>query len=64
MIFIITSENAYWLPNTDNPIETSIEYLGNGDATLLAVAIRYWNGDLDAAFKAIYQRKRIRKKKE
>ena len=62
MIWVITSEHAHRLPETDDPIRTSIRYLQNGDATLLAVAIRYWNGDLNAAFEAIYQRKRIKQK--
>jgi len=63
-IYVITSEHDDRLPDTNNPIETSIKHLTKGDTTVLAVAIRYWNGNLDAAFEAIYQRKRIREKKE
>jgi len=61
-IFVITSEYAELLPETDNPIRTSQLLMECAKTTLRAVAIRYWNGDLNAAFEAIYQRKRIRQK--
>lgn len=55
---VATSRHAAALPATERPDETARRMLAAGQTTIRAVAVRWYGGDVVAAYQAIYQRER------